>query len=124
MEQHFQSCIDSCNECAAACDRCAAACLQEDDVKMMARCIALDIDCSQVCRLAVGFMSRGSTNAPGLCQACAEICDACAAECSQHQHEHCQQCAAACRRCADECRRMGGIVQAEVRPAGAGASHH
>jgi len=124
MEQHYQACIDACNECAAACDHCAASCLQEQEVKMLARCIALDTDCSQLCRLAAGFMARGSSNAAELCRACAEICDACADECSQHQHEHCRRCAEACRRCAEECRRMSGMAQAEVRPAGAGAAHH
>ena len=51
--QEFRECIDACNACAAACDNCATACLAEEDVKMMARCIALDIDCAQICRLAL-----------------------------------------------------------------------
>lgn len=122
--QHYQSCIDACNECAAACDLCAAACLQETDVQMLARCIALDIDCSQVCRLAASFMSRGSTQAAELCRACAEICDACGEECDQHQHDHCKACAVACHRCADECRRMSSAAQAQVRPAQTGVSPH
>lgn len=46
MQQQHQSCIEACNDCADACDMCAAACLQEQDVKAMARCIALDIDCA------------------------------------------------------------------------------
>ena len=53
QNQNFQSCIDACNDCADACDMCISACLKEDDVKMMARCIALDIDCAQLCRLLV-----------------------------------------------------------------------
>jgi hypothetical protein len=39
-----QSCIDACNACADACDFCAASCLQEQDVKMMAKCIGLDME--------------------------------------------------------------------------------
>jgi hypothetical protein len=104
--QDFQECIDACNACAAACDNCSAACLAEEDVKMMARCIALDIDCAQICRLAAGFMARGSEFAAALCRQCADICQACGDECGKHQMEHCQQCAAACRRCADACRAM------------------
>lgn len=111
VEQHFQACIDACNACAVACDHCAASCLQEQDVKMMARCIALDMDCAQMCRLAAGFMARGSSNATEVCRTCATICDACADECGQHQHEHCRRCAEACRRCAEECRRMSGSAQ-------------
>lgn len=56
--EQFQSCIEACYACAATCDNCAASCLQEEDVKMMARCIALDIDCAQICRLAALYGAR------------------------------------------------------------------
>lgn len=122
-QRQFQSCIEACYACAAACDTCASACLQEDDVKMMAGCIALDIDCADMCRVAAGFMSRGSALASSVCEACAQVCDACADECSQHAAQHCQDCAAACRRCADECRRMAGAspVAGRSRPSVSGA---
>ncbi len=107
MDQvNFQSCIDACNVCANACDSCSAACLREDDVKAMARCIGLDMDCAQICRLAASFMARGSAQAEALCRICADICKVCADECGQHQMDHCQKCAEACRACAVECRRM------------------
>jgi len=73
---------------------------------MMAHCIALDIDCAAICRLAAGFMSRGSPFAKQICQLCAAVCQACAAECAKHTHEHCQQCAQACRRCAESLGKM------------------
>ena len=99
MDQtNYQSCIDACNACADACDVCAASCLQEDDVKAMARCIALDIDCAQVCRIAAGSMARNSEHAADICRLCAQVCRACAAECGRHQMAHCQQCAEACRK--------------------------
>lgn len=62
----MQNCIEACNDCAVSCDHCAAACLGENDVKMLARCIALDVDCAAVCRTAVGLMYR--TLANGLVQ--------------------------------------------------------
>lgn len=102
----YASCIEACTECALACHHCSTACLQEPDVKMMARCIALDLDCAAICELAAGAMARGSEHVPGLCAVCAEICESCGDECARHPMEHCQQCARACRRCADECRRM------------------
>lgn len=102
----FQSCIDACYACAVACDNCAASCLREEDVKMMARCIALDMDCSQSCRLAASFMSRDSSFAADFCKLCADLCQACGDECGKHQTSHCQECAQACHRCADECRMM------------------
>lgn len=48
MNQQYETCIEACNDCADACDMCAAACLQEEDVKMVTRCIALDVDCAQL----------------------------------------------------------------------------
>jgi hypothetical protein len=116
----FKTCIDACNACAIACGHCAASCLQEKDVKDMARCIQLDIDCAEICRLAVGYMSRGSELAGAICETCADICDACAKECELHKAmEHCRQCAEACRRCAEECRRM-----ASTHPRGSPAGQH
>lgn len=108
IPSQFQSCIDACYACASACDACASACLREDDVKMMAGCIALDIDCAEICRLAAGYMARGSGQAGSICQACAQVCEACADECARHQAQHCRDCADTCRRCAQECRNMSG----------------
>ncbi len=88
--QSYASCIEACNKCADACDVCASACLQENDVKMMARCIAIDIDCAAICRLAAGAMSRGSELAKAVCTACAQACETCGDECAKHSHDHCQ----------------------------------
>jgi hypothetical protein len=115
----MQSCIDACNACAIACDHCAASCLQEKDVKMMARCIALDIDCAEICRLASAYMGRGSELAAQLCATCADVCETCGEECARHDMDHCKACAEACRRCAEECRRMSQRAPAkggEKRP--------
>lgn len=106
----IQACIDACNRCATACDLCAAACLNED-AQAMARCIALDIDCAQICRVTAGFIARQSASVADVCRACAAVCDACVAECTQHQMEHCQRCAEACRQCAEACRRVAGAEQ-------------
>lgn len=104
----MQTCIDACNECATVCNHCASACLHEADVKSLARCIELDLDCAEVCRTATGFMSRDSEFAHAICTTCADICDACAEECERHDMDHCRKCAAVCRKCAEECRRMSG----------------
>ena len=122
--QEFASCIEACNDCADACDRCAAACLQEPDPKMMARCIALDIDCAQLCRAAAGIMARGSEVAGTVCQACVQVCELCADECGKFQVQHCQDCAAACNRCAAECRQMSGMAGGRGRGAAMGVSTH
>ena len=108
--QEFKSCLDACYACAAICDHCAAACLQEPDPKAMVRCIALDIDCAAMCRLAAGSMARGSELATRICALCADVCDACGDECAKHPMAHCQECAQACRHCAEECRRTAGAA--------------
>lgn len=102
----FSSCIQACYACAEACNHCAVECLQEQDVKMMARCIALDIDCAQICEAAASAMARASESAKSYCELCAKACDQCAAECERHSMSHCKECAQACRRCAQECRQM------------------
>ena len=105
----YLDCIAACNACAVACQHCASMCLQDPDVKMMARCIALDLDCAQLCQVSVALMAGGSELAPALCRVCAVACRVCGEECERHQADHCQQCAEACRRCATECDRMASM---------------
>jgi len=104
--QPHNSCLEACNQCAIACSQCLSACLQEVDVKAMARCIALDVECAETCRFAATVMARGSEHIATTCRLCAEICDSCAVECAKHAHDHCRRCAEACRTCAAECRQM------------------
>ncbi|MGI8952227.1 MAG: four-helix bundle copper-binding protein [Chitinophagaceae bacterium] len=102
-----QKTIDALNDCATECNHCLSSCLDEQDVKMLARCIKLDLDCAEICALTAGFVARGSEHAMHLMKECVEICDACAEECEKHAAmgmEHCRQCAEACRTCAEECR--------------------
>ena len=110
MDQKFNAFIEACNACAVACNHCAASCLHEQDVKMMVRCIALDMDCAQICALAAAAMARGSEHANAICALCADICQTCGDECSRHEMAHCQQCAKACFDCAKECRQMAAMA--------------
>jgi hypothetical protein len=72
---------------------------------MLERCIKLDLDCAEICAVAIGYISRGSENFQAVMQLCADICTACADECERHSHmEHCKRCAEACRACAETCR--------------------
>lgn|SRR5690349_5824199 len=96
--------IDALNNCATECNHCATACLEEDDAKMLTRCVKLDIDCADICRLTASLIARGSEHANHLLEECAEVCNRCAEECEKHSHmEHCRQCAEACRACAEAC---------------------
>lgn len=103
--KNIQQCIDACLACAVACEKCSAACLKEDNVKMMAGCIALDRDCADICFTTAALLARGSVHGEHLAKECREVCLACAAECEKHaaHHDHCKACAEACRKCAEAC---------------------
>lgn len=108
--QEFQKCIDACVVCAITCNHCATSCLKEDNVKMMARCIQLDLECAAICRSTAELMSLGSVFSHQLCRLCAEVCRACGDECSKHTMQHCQECADTCRKCAVACEEMAVAV--------------
>ena len=105
-EPKYKECIEACLKCIAACNHCASSCLKEDDVKMMARCIQLDMECAAICVASAQLMSLGSDQAMRICVLCADMCEACATECENHKHDHCKECAKACRACAEQCRNM------------------
>ena len=104
--ENYKKCIDACLACATLCNNCASSCLKEEDVKMMASCIQLDMECAALCYASAQLMSLGSAKAMALCKICAEACEACASECGKHDNEHCKACAAACRKCAEACKNM------------------
>jgi hypothetical protein len=91
--ERYQPCIQACDIYADACDYCSDACLQEDDVKMMAKCIRLDMDCAAICRMASAYMARDSTYSGAVCRLCTEVCEARGAECARQAHPHCEACA-------------------------------
>ena len=104
--QQNKSLIDTLNNCISECNHCFNSCLDEKDVKMLSKCIKLDIDCAQICSLTVSLISRGSDHGRHLLTECAEVCNKCADECEKHAAmgmEHCKTCAEACRSCAVEC---------------------
>lgn len=100
----LQRCIDACNACAIACDHCADACLHGTNVYAMRDCISLNIDSGEICRLAAGYVARGSKTTALVCETCADICERCQEECDKYQLDHCKACSEACRVCVEECR--------------------
>lgn len=90
-------------KCITACEACATACLNEENVKMMVRCIMLDRDCADICMLTAKFVARDSAHAKHVMKECIEICRKCEEECRKHDHDHCQKCADACAECAKAC---------------------
>ena len=53
MNQMHRACMEACNASAVSCLQCVAACLKETDVKSMANCIALDLECADACKRCV-----------------------------------------------------------------------
>ncbi|MFJ7747849.1 four-helix bundle copper-binding protein [Peribacillus sp. NPDC097295] len=89
-----------------ACNHCFDACLKEENVKMMAECIRLDLECAEMCSYLEQALSRNTPFVSELAAACVKICESCGNECKKHDHEHCQKCAGACLTCAVECRKL------------------
>lgn len=102
----LKSCIAACNACAVACDDCAASALHEANVYAMADCMALAVDCAEICRLAVAYLERDRPTAAAICKACVDVCERCQAECDKYQMDYCRTCAEACRECAEMCRTL------------------
>lgn len=105
--------IDALNDCAVACNACASACLDEQDVKMLAKCIKIDLDCAVICSLAVTLLARNSVHGKHVMNECEEVCNLCADECEKHAKmgmEHCKECAAACRKCAAACKENEMVI--------------
>ena len=110
-EDHKQL-IETLLACALECENCATACLGEEDVKTMARCIALDRDCADICTLAARLLKRDSEVAHEFLAICEKICKMCGDECAKHasHKEHCRRCADACKKCAEACRNHRSVV--------------
>ena len=108
LENRNQALINILDDCARVCNACATADLMEQEVKMMVRCVRLDIDCAEICALTSNYLSRNSEFAYPMAVQCAVVCDACAEECEKHPDmPHCVECARVCRKCAVECRKLG-----------------
>ena len=96
--------IDMLNVCAAQCTRCHYACHIEKNKESLDRCMMLDQDCADICRLTSQLFERDSENANAFLRLCGEVCLKCAEECEKHGDlDHCKNCAIACRKCADMC---------------------
>jgi len=78
--------------------------MHEANVYAMIDGISLAIDCSEICRLAAGYVARGSKSAALVCEACATICERCQHECAKYSMKHCKASVEACRACAEACR--------------------
>jgi hypothetical protein len=104
--------IDACLNCVQSCTSCADADLAEPDVAEMRACIALCIDCADVCELVARVLSRPSRSdlvvVHRLLEACVRECTLCAEECARHaeHHRHCAICAETCRACQVACRAL------------------
>ncbi len=107
---HNKELLQKLAACAAACEMCADACLDEQDVKMMVKCIRLDRDCAKICMVTASFIASHSEHAQHIIKECEELCRMCSEECAKHKMDHCQQCAEACRECEEACKSFSGVA--------------
>lgn len=102
-------CIEECIACAQDCTVCADACLAESEPADLRRCIALNLDCADMCRTTASVLSRSNAADGELIRsvllACIQACRSCGQECEQHaqHHDHCRICAESCHRCGKAC---------------------
>ena len=89
---------------------CLDACLEEEDVKMLVKCIRLDRDCAKICRTTAEIVATHSSFTAQMVKLCEDICRQCAEECAEHNMGHYQKCAEACRECAEACSTFSGEV--------------
>jgi hypothetical protein len=101
--------ITACLEAAQACTSCTDSSLAEPDVDTLRDCIALDLNCADICFLTARLLSRPALfdRELGASQldSCIRACASCAEECDRHaaHHPHCGICATACRECVAAC---------------------
>jgi ribosomal protein L31 len=105
-ENIYDEYIEACLDCVVACNNCTISCLNEPEVKSLAKCIQLNLECAAVCKAAAELMTLQSTFSGRLIDLCMDVCNDCAAECGLHASmgmEHCRICAEACLHCATVC---------------------
>jgi uncharacterized membrane protein len=106
--------IDECLDCVQACVSDAEADLAEDHVDDLRKCIALCMNCADVCDATARVLARSGQwdqlVVDRLLQACVRICTTCAEECAKHadHHRHCAVCETSCRACIVACSALLG----------------
>jgi hypothetical protein len=107
--EQLAAAIDACRDCARACVLDTDADLAERDVAEMRTCIALCLNCADVCDVTARFLSRTAQwdqfAVDHLLRACVRVCTTCAEECARHadHHRHCAVCEKTCRACIQAC---------------------
>jgi hypothetical protein len=96
--------INTLIECAFACESCMSECLDSKNVYILAHCIELCRDCSEICLEGAKLLRRDSQVANAYLLVCEEACRLCAEECSLHEDsEPCKTCAIVCFSCQEAC---------------------
>lgn len=103
MNEKISNLVQKLGVCQGVCNYCFNACLQEEDVKMMTRCIKMDKSCSEICGTTLSFVASSCGLTADILPVCIKACRACAEECEKHDYQHCQDCAKACKECAKAC---------------------
>ena len=101
--------IDACADCEQSCSSCADLSLAEDDVATLSTCVALCVECADICGTTSRTLSRpvraDRLVVHRILQACVRSCELSAEECARHaaHHRHCAICEQVCRACEKAC---------------------
>ena len=106
---------DALSTCADVCTVCADACLAEEKVALLRRCIRLNHECADACRLTARSALRLDEADANLLRPVVTMCLAalqtCREECERHtMHEHCRITAATCRDGMRRCNEFLGLI--------------
>lgn len=100
----YSELVESLENCDAVCNNCAVSSLNEKDSRALTNCIKLNLDCADVCHLALRQLARNSKYAVLIVEICMKICAECAEECKKYDNDQCRLSTGACRRCENHCR--------------------
>ena len=104
IDDRTKELIDTLADCAAKCEACARDCSKRGNADLV-DCIALCLDCGDLCQICLPLLARGSQFAAAICSVCADASELCAAEC---ERVGMTECAEVCRTTAEICREMAG----------------
>ena len=101
-------CIAECMECHRACMETLAHGLRQGQAYVEADHVQLLLDCSQICKTTIEFMTRGSDFTNRICEVTAYICEKTALSCGRWADTDAEmkRCADVCKRCAECCRKI------------------
>ena len=104
ISAEMRECLARCLECHSICMETVTYSLEMGGRYAAVEHVRLLLDCAELCKAAVDFISRGSDLYKRVCGLCAQACDLCARSCESVRDPETNRCAEVCRDCASSAR--------------------